>query len=415
MARPRKKWSDSTGQYGATVRIYEDKLGGLLRWDYREGGQRVRPEVDPPMRVRRDAKSDVVPELVTRARHALEQKAARLALKEQRNEQKPEQLTVAGAYALYFDPRKRALPRGKSSLTLHKLARAFWTEELGAATPWDHIAPADVWGALERVREAGHIPTAEKHYNNLRTLYRWLVDRMGYEHLRNPLRTLDKAKLTEGHTPQRPRYTVEEVERMVAVSPQFGERFALFVAFLADSGARGIQVRVAWRSMLDAELQPPPPPGWGKPHGWIVLPAVKGQKPMLTLLTARQRAAVDRALATYLAPWEAEWQESRKDYPLLPSDRGSDRGPRPLVRRPISDTALRRTWAKMETASKVPPRDRLAFHGIRRSWSDDVNQKAGFDAMASAGGWSDRRTPEKIYLSVDYEGIESARKARESE
>jgi hypothetical protein len=239
---------------------------------------------------------------------------------------------------------------------------------------------------------------------------------MGYETLRDPTRTLDKRKLLEGYTPRRPRYTQEEVERLTEHAAAFGPRFHLFVLLMADSGTRAIQARSAMRSGLDCTLEPPPPPGFA-PNGWLQLPGVKGQAPMLLGLTKRQRAAVNEALATYLAPWEAQYRAGElKDYPLLPGERGGDRGPSELMMQPISDTALRKTWKKLHTLAKVEPRERLGFHGSRRSWSDAIEQAEGLDTVTAAGGWSRRETVEGIYLSATkYHHIERARRRRERE
>lgn len=415
MARPRKLWSESTGRYGATVRIWEPRLGAPLRWDYRENGQRCREEVAPTMRVRASYKDAVDPVLERKAIDALERKAASLTLEPLRQANQPEQLTIGRAYALYFDPRRKALPRSRTGLTHQKGSRAFWETELGKDTLWDSIAPADVWGALMRLEEAGQVPTAEKRFNNLRTLYRWLRDKMGYDALRDPMRTLDKKKLVAGHIPSRPRYTDEELEKMLSLAPKYGARFNLFALMMGDGGARPIQVREAMRSGLNCTLEPPPPKGFA-PEGHIMLGLVKGQEPMLVAFTKRVRAAMDTALRTYLADWEAKYQAGElEDYPLFPGDRGGDHGPRPLLMEPISDTALRETWAKLQEDAGIPARERLALYGSRRNWSDDIFENEGLDTLASAGGWSNRDTPEKIYISkARYAHIERARQHRES-
>lgn len=409
MARPRKPWSHSVGRYGATVTIREPRPGAPLRWDYREAGKRRRPEVEPRTVVRRGANEAVDPTLAEAAKELCERKAASLTLEPLRQSTQPERLTVARAYLLYFDPRRQALPASREARVHHEASRAFWTAELGAETVWDAIAPADVWGALLRLRQAGRIPTAEKRLANLRTLHRWLRDRMGYDTLRDPTRGLDKRELTKGHQPRRPRYTAAEVERLVAAAPAFGERFALFVTLLADSGARAVQVRHAMRSGLDADMEPQPPKDHA-PHGWIVLPPVKGQEPMVTYLTAREREAIDAAMATYLAEWEAEWQEHGTDYPLIPGGRTD----REILPEPISDAGLRKEWPKLERAAGIKSKDRRTFHGVRRSWSDDIEETEGLDTVTAAGGWSRRETVEGIYLSKKrFSHLEKARIKRE--
>lgn len=411
MARPRKPWSHSVGRYGATVTIREPRPGAPLRWDYREGGKRKRPEVDPRTVVRTDPDGPVDPVLAERAKDLCERKAATLTLEPLRRATEPERLTVGLAFALYHDPRRRALPASREARTHHATSRTFWTAALGDETPWDAVPPADVWGALLGLREKGRVPTAEKRLANLRTLYRWLRDRMGYDTLRDPTRGLEKRQLLAGHQPRRPRYTATEVEALVASAPAFGERFALFTTLLADSGARAVQVRLAMRSGLDAELEPRPPKDHA-PHGWLVLPAVKGQDPMVTYLTHRERAAVDAALATYLAEWEAQWQAEQVDYPLIPGGRTD----RMLLPEPISDKALRKVWPALEKAAGIESRSRRTFHGVRRSWSDDIEESEGLDTVTAAGGWSRRETVEGIYLSKRRFGhLEKARRRREKD
>lgn len=398
------------GRYGATVRIYEPKIGARLRWDWRDAAGRHRPDVSPPMRVRRAPDEPTDPVLVKLAEEACEQKAAGLALDPLRRATDLSALTVGHAYTLYFDPGMKALPRSRTARTHHWGSRKFWTEKLGEDTPWDGVAPAVVRAALLGLIEAGRAPTAEKRSQNLTTLYRWLVGDMGMETIRNPMRGIKLRELMEGHKPRRPRYDRAEVEKLLqAANETFDARFALFVVLIADSGARGGQVRLVMRSGLDAALDPPPKDR--PPHGWLVLPAMKGQDAHVTFLTARQRAALDTALDGFLAPWEAEWQAEGKDYPLVPGGR-LDRGQ--LVREPITDRALRKMWVRLERAAKVPALPRRAFHGVRRSWADDIEAAHGLDTVTAAGGWSRRETPEQVYVSRrKYGHLERARKRRE--
>lgn len=408
MAKPRKRWSHSTGRYGNKVRMYEPRLAAPLRWAYRVDGKLTRPEVEPTLRVRTKETSPVDPVLERRAVDRCEQFAAQLTLEPLRKETEPQALTVTEAYRLYFNPRKKALPPSREALTHHTGSREFWTDELGGGTLWDAITPADVKAALLRLKEAGKIPTAEKRLANLRTLFKWLRDMAGYDQVRDPTRGIDKRKMFEGHTPSRPRYTALQMETMLEASPAFGPRFGLFTSLLVDSGARAVQVRNAWRSGLNCELEPPPPAGFA-PHGHLLLPGVKGQGAMLIALTHRQLVELRLALATYLAPWEAEYEKSKTDYPLIPG--GSEDDP---VREPISDTALRKVWARLEASAGIERKARRAFHGSRRSWSDEIYETEGLDTLAAAGGWSKRDTPEAVYISkAKYTHIDRARQRRE--
>lgn len=412
MGRPRKPWAHSVGRYGATVRIMEPRLGHPLRWDYREGEKRTRPEVVPTMRVRLSPAAPVDPVLERKAIDLCEQKAATLTLQPLRDATEPEALTVGQAYDLYFDPRRLAVPKSKSARVHHTASRKFWLSELKPDTKWDAIAPADVKAGLLRLVAQKQIPTAEKRLDNLRTLYRWLMRGMGFDLLRDPTRGIEKSKLLEGYEPRRPRYSKAEVERLIEKAKDFDARFDLFVKLMTDSGARAVQVREAMRSGFNCELEPPPPAGLFR-HGWLSLPKVKGQPAMLTALTQRQRKALDEALRTYLAEWETVYLETGEDYPLIPGGR-MDRGE--LVKEPISDEGVREKWVKLEEAAGIPTLRRRAFHGSRRAWSDDIFETEGLDTLTAAGGWSRSETPEGIYLSkAKYSHIERARKRRETD
>lgn len=407
--RPRKRWSHSVGRYGQKVRIYEPRLGAPLRWDYRQDDQRQRPEVEPPIRIRPNPKAAEDPIRIRAALEACEHKAAELTLQPLRKAVEPESLTVGEAYALYFDRKRRALPPSKSARIHHTASRDFWENELGRATPWDAIKPADAWSALVRLKERKQVATAEKRYANLRTLFIWLRDQMGYDAIRNPLRKLDKRKLVEGYTVRRPRYSGQEIERIIEASRDFDARMHLFTVLMADSGARAMQIRHAMRSGFNCELEPPVPAGHA-PSGWLLFAAVKGQDAMLTYLTVRQRGALDAALAGYLADWETAYQQNSKDYPLIPGGRLD----RKITAEPISDRALRKLWPLIEDAADIPHRSRRAFHGSRRAWADDIEESLGIGTVTAAGGWSRQETPESLYVSKrKYGHLERARVQRE--
>lgn len=398
------------GRYGAKVRIFEPRLGAPLRWDYREGEKRTRPEVVPLILVRPTPDSPVDVLLERKAIDLCNQKAASLTLEPLRKDTEPESLTVGGAYALYFDPINKALPKSKEARNHHTASRTFWETHLKPETKWDAIAPATVKAGITGLIEAGRLPTAEKRLANLRTLYHWLRTGMAMDQLRDPSRTCDKKKLFSGHQPRRPRYTKDEVEKILEKAHLGGPRFDLFAKLMADSGARAVQVRVSVRSGLNCDLEPPPPAGVF-PCGWIRLPKVKDQPPMLTALTQRQRKALDTALEGYLSESEKEWLEHGTDYYLIPG------GPmKRLEAKPITDNALRKMWFNLEEKAGLSRVSRRGFHGSRRAWSDDIFEAEGLDTLAAAGGWTKTETPESIYVNKQkYTHIEKARKHREKD
>lgn len=418
MGRKRSLWSFSMGPYGDTVRIYEPSLGSALRFDYGETvpgpdgptRERRRPHVEPKLYIRPGPNAPVDPMAERRAKELLREKARELNLVVLRQESEPERITVGDAYRMYFNPRRRALPKSHSAQVHHTGSRKFWEDELGADTVWDAVRPADVKGAIERLIETGAVASAEKRFHNLRTLYRWLRDDMGYDQLRDPTRGIKLKPMIEGYEPRRPRYSPDESRKMVATAARIGSpRERLFAAVTFDAGARGGQVRLALRSGFNKPLVPEPPAGMA-PHGWLFLPAMKHQLPRLVFLTARSRAAIDAAIAAYPPEWEAGWLERQEDYPLVPGGEW----PFGVLKQPITDEAVRAWWPKLEKAAGVPSLPRRGFHGARRRWADSTTAQIGREKTAHAGGWLKQDTLEEIYLSrYQYGDLEAARVANE--
>ena len=406
MARPRKRFSYSTGRYGATIRIYEPRLGAPLRFDWRDADGRHRPEVEPAIVVRPSKESPEDPALVKKAESLCDAKAASLRLEPLREATSPGRLTLADAYAYYFDRRRDALPPSPQARKHHEDSRAFWLRELGADTPWDAIAPADVRGALKRLVKKGQVATAEKRLGNLKTLNGFLRDGMGFDALRDPTRTIKKAELSAGYTPARPRYSRDEIASLRSVMDAADPRFRLALNLAVDVGARSIQYRTARRSMLNPVLDMPLPPGHA-PHGYLLLPGVKKQAPMLTYLSARTRAELDAAFTGYLAEREAAYQQDGTDYYLLPG--GDDA--RGLTYKPLTYNALRSMLVDAEVKAEVPRRAKRALHGFRRAWADAINDAVGLDTTQHAGGWHNRETVETYLSPVKYGHLERARRA----
>lgn len=419
MARPRKRWRYSTGRKGETVAIYEPRLAGDLRWDYREENpetgelERRRPWVDPPMRVRLSENEPTDPLLVKAARELCDSFHHELRGASHRQRLDAHDLTVSDAFALYHDPRDGNLPRSRSARVHHKASRDFWTERFGEDALWNDVRPAQVEGAIRDLVDAGMIPTARKRFANLRTVAKWLREKMRLRGLEDPTAGVETKDLTAGHEPRRPRYSTKEVEKLVEASAEEGGRIHLFTVLMADSGARAIQVRNAWRSGLDIELDDPPPESHA-PHGWLMLPAVKKQAPMLVYLTRRERAAIERALGSYLAKWEAQYQaDELEDYPLLPGGR-IDRDE--MTMEPIGDRALRYEWKVLEKAADVETKPRRAFHGIRRAWVKKVEEGSDIETVTHAGGWSRREIVESTYVPKRrFQHLERAREIMEKE
>lgn len=421
MARPRKLWSYSKGDYGETVTLVESRLAGPLRWNYRDGATRVREEVKPRVRVRHAVGDDVDRALVKKAEALCDTRHAKLLASRAEVRAKPttaESLTVADAFALYHDPTRNALPASDSGKAHHIASRAFWLAELKPDTFWNNVPPADVWGPLVRLKGKGQVATATKRFQNLRTLYRWLHGRMRIRGLEDPTLGLNVKELRAGYRERRPRLYPGQVDKVRAVLPALSWRMRLFLTLMISSGTRGIQARNAMRSGLDASLEPMP--SEIPPHGWFLFIGVKGQRPHLTYLTKGQRREIDAAIAGPLAAWEAAYQAGEiTDYPLLPAGRFDSRRKKEdatvLMMRPVSDNALRHQLAATFAKAGIPKTDRLGFHAIRRGWADMVRASEGMDAVVSAGGWSRRETAEGYLSEYQHEDIEKARRRMEQE
>lgn len=412
MGRKPKRWSFKTGDYGERTRIYEPRLAAPLRWDLRSVGG-GRPEVKPPMCVRHAPGEKVDAVLVQQAEELCKRKHAEIRLQEPEAEPADDVVTLERAYAIYFNPRKKALPESREARSHHEGSRKFWLAELGSRTDFNTIKRSDVTAALLRLKERGQVQTALKRLNNLRTMYNWLVDEEGLE-LSNP--TAGYRKLRErieaGYTPLRPRPTPTQMQSLRRELLSASWRLRLHFTLLIPSGVRAVQARTSMRSHLDAPLESPMPADMA-PHGWILFGAVKGQRRHLTHLTAEQRAAIDAVIAGPLAKWEAEYVAGHiLDYPLIPGGE-----PTRLRMQPISDTALRNELKAIFAAAKIPKvaGDRKGFHMARRAWAELVRSKLGFEVMKEAGGWHNEDTA-KIYVSpYDHSARDKVRRMMEEQ
>lgn len=339
------------------------------------------------------------------ARH----KAAQLRLEKLRADASPELITLEGAFALYHDEERGGLPTSRSSRGHHRGSRADWMghferlygKRYPDGIPWNAIRPADVWALAAKLKADGKVATAEKRVENLRAVYRWLTERAGYEGLKNPARGFDWKRLREGYTPDRPRTDAETTAALIKAAPEIGPeagpKLRLLLALITESGARIVQVRTVWRSQVDVQLQPAPPPGLF-PHGVAVFAAVKGQRPMIWPMTQFARAELDAALASWLAPLEERWTAEEVDYPVFtnarpPIDPESEQAP-------VSDRETRVWLAKAYEKAGLERPPRQAWHAFRREVSDYLYSATSLETLTTSLGWSSQDTPESIYVDA---------------
>lgn len=416
MARPRSLFAHHEGPYGSRVSIREPKLGAPLRWSYRVNGKLTRPQVMPEIRVR-TGNGPTDPVMVEKAKELCRQKHAELTLAaasapkaDRKRGIDADTLTVAEAYALFNDPARRALPASVSAQQHHAGGRRFWERELEGKY-WNDVVPADIEGPLGRLVEEGLVQTAVKRLQTLRTMTRWLQRKMRIKGLEDPTIGIEAADLLENYMPKRPRFTPDEVASLKSVVPSLSWRSQVYYTLLIPSGTRAIQARNAWRTMLDAPLEPPVPKGMA-PNGWIALAGVKGQLPHVVFFTKKMRAVIVEAIAGPLAKWEAKYLAGEiEDYPLVPGGRVA----RNLITmEPVSDRILRYELTDVLKAAGIKKTERMGFHAARRAWSDLMGDAIGAEAASDAGGWTDDRMHKTVYRTqLRYKHYEMARQVQE--
>lgn len=225
--------------------------------------------------------------------------------------------------------------------------------------------------------------------------------------------------------PYRPRHTREDALAIMAVADQVDPRLGLAMAIGAE--LRGGQVVRCRRSDLTLEVDSESwgtcrVGGRGKKRGTVVH------------LTRKQREAVDRALAGYLAPLES----MAIDYPLFPAGKlagrkavggetkggvrrgytmeGSELHARPeqAEAAPIGASILDDWFREAEQLAGVEHVPGRSWYGLRRVFLDKaVEEGLSKEALMEHGGWADTQVPEQIYRNkVKTKAGREARDAR---
>jgi hypothetical protein len=399
-------FAESYGERPYTVTVREEKRPGThVVLDYTTiAGIRRKPTLGYPVR-RQDGRKWVWDEqALERAREEAQDRSAELRLARLREDVlKAEALTLGEAVALFSDPQKGGLPRDPKSQQEYLRALKRWRGYLGEDRPWNRIRRSEIeaWG--RRREEEGKIPTLMNEVAVLRILYRWLDDKEGIEGLINPVKGFAWKRFRTTHRVRRPRYSQDELQRIIRIRHQVDPRFTLFLALIDDSGARRKAVKTLWRSAVDFPLDQAPTEEEA-PFGWLLFPALKGQEAPLHLLTAFERRELQLAFTGYLQEMEEAWQAQGTDYPLFPGSRLGDKAEKVVgtaqagAYRVVSDKKTRLWLKEAEQKAKVEHVEGRGYHGIRRAVSDLLYQELGLDALTTAMGWSSRDTPEQIYI-----------------
>lgn len=187
---------------------------------------------------------------------------------------------------------------------------------------------------------------------------------------------------------QRPRHSLDEVRKLLAIAPTIDPRLDLLLQLGAEY--RSGQVVRAMRSDLDLTTNEFGVRGRGKKQGTTVV------------LTAGQQAAVARALAGYLAPLEQAFVAGTiPDYPLFPAGRmrkGQTFLDRHATAGPMHKRSIRALFHEAEKAAEITPVAGRAFYGLRRQLLDAAaDENISDEGMQEHGAWSNSRTPRDIY------------------
>jgi hypothetical protein len=320
----------------------------------------------------------------------------------------PGELTIEEGFALYHDPEKGGLPKSRSARTHHAIARNVWSAALrdasGNSMPWNSVTPADIEAVATRFKESGKVNSGDRAVRCLTAVHNWLRKKRRMRQLENPAEGFDTKAYWEGYEVTRERYSKEELRKLIAVRDQVDPRYALLVVLIRFRGDRKGAYLDTMRSAFMGRLAKEPSKA-DAPHGWLKLPAMKGGRPPLIFLTARQRAEIDKALAGPLRELEARYQATGKDYPLFPRVRL--RGPalaRPFnpdaagAYEPLGAEGMDKLLREAEKQAGVVHRRWRGWHAFRRVASHAIAERVGKEATSDALGWVGTEMLDTTYM-----------------
>ena len=147
--------------------------------------------------------------------------------------------------------------------------------------------------------------------------------------------------------------------------------------------------------------------------GQVVIPDAGKKHGETVVLTPEQRRAVDDALSTYLANYEAAWKaEEIEDYYLFPGCRMrmvDDDGKRWTRRvrngaKPMTRDGARVAFHKLGAIAKVNHVLGRGWYGLRRQAADMAETATTDDRVKDRlGGWQDSETRKSIYQDRERE------------
>jgi hypothetical protein len=415
MARSKKAWEIRVGVRPYVVIAYEraDKEGTVyLRWwppeatNWRKKslGVKVRDAAGRVLRAQ-----ELLIEAAAREQYAQLTGTGAVATTPATEPVRATPLTLGEAWALISDRGRGLYPTDTAHRREVKAALAHAGRILGPALPWAEVRPGTIRQLgrtrCDEVRAKGGrgLRAAEVTVGRVLTVGAWLRDeghipadaaligRRWREEIRRYWREASNAP-TE-YEPSRPRYTLDEMRKILRCSAEQDPRLELVLGLGAE--LRLGQVRHAYRSMLTLA------PDFS--HGTFT-PPTRGKKRAAPIaLTPGQLALVRRALTTgYLRLCE----RTLPDYPLFPGgpllgQRTADPHAEPtrvVTRGVIDTTTLREQYRRCEAAAGITRLPGRGWYGIRRQSTDAfLDAGATMEALQNSGGWADEKMPLGTY------------------
>ncbi len=395
MGRKAKLWSYSTGVHGCRVRVAERVPGGSLYAMTTAPGGRGWRKVS----------------LGHKDKERAMEEAHKLAVKRQKGDEPLERLTVAGMFELFS---RSVLPR-QCAHHLEELKRAIdlWTRFLGGSRIVETIGPSD-WEAFERARAPGEIdgrgrlvpdpekrkPVGQRTIQKEMKVLRAACRRATIERTRtggfllgaDPTRGLP---LPVEKNPKRPTANSERYEKLLAVADQVKARHGkgksahmgssylpLLIPLAGESGRRiGAILALRWSDWLSNE---------GK-HGalrWRA-PSDKVRKDWIIPVSANLSAALKTAQAKRGGIGELLMFPALND-----------------PTKPVDYRVIARWLQKAEELAGLPHLEGGAYHSFRRMWACQRKHHPARDT-ATAGGWKDTATLQRVYEAADVETLEA--------
>ena len=416
MTPSREVWEKSVGFLPHKVTVYEEpaRKGCLyLRW--RAGGNWKRKSLRRPLRTPR---GKIDPETQKWALQQAESQYARLVAGLTTDETTPSApLTIAQGLTAAIDPATGKYPTDTPHRreVIRELERAM--RQWGSETPWELVKRKDLrklWRA--RILELRALSTPEHPVNGLRgaeiTVTRvlavaaWLRDeelipagaceaaRTWKQELRADWLELTKERALP--EPKRPRHTLDEMRKIMAVAGRVDPRLELALTLGAE--LRLGQVIRGRRTDLDLDHRTFTVGGKGHKRGEVVK------------LTDGQMRVVEHHLKHgYLRELEA----SAADYNLFPAGqlRGGRKMEDPVASKarqleapPIDRSVLDDWFHEAEDLADVPKVKGRAAYGLKRQ-SVDAAKAAGIsrEGLQRLGGWTDTQMPDRVYADQEAE------------